>query len=166
MVGISKILNVQGCGKLPFDDPITKIRCFSLQIGVVFHTSLLLMMSLSGGHSLVNPFYWVDLNSILVRNYSIWLCVSPWFRRVNHSTLYTNMKFGEYQQLYINCGFHGSPKTIFSWEKENRNPEILPLILLFDRASSPFRSQPLIQRCEQSLKETPVPPETSISKVS
>lgn len=97
---------------------------------------------------------------------SIWLCVSPWFRRVNHSTLYTTRKFGVYQQLYINCGFHGSPKTIFSWEKENRNPEILPLILLFERASSPFRSQPLFQRCEQSLKDARVPPEKSISKVS
>ena len=40
MVGISRISNVQACGKLPFDDPITKIRCFSLQIGVVFHTPL------------------------------------------------------------------------------------------------------------------------------
>ena len=54
MVGISKILNVQGCGKLPFDDPITKIRCFSLQIGVVFHTSLLLMMFPEDIHWLIH----------------------------------------------------------------------------------------------------------------
>lgn len=85
---------VQACGKLPFGDPITKIRCFSPQIGVVFHTSLLLMMSLSGGHSSIKLFYWVDLNSILLRIIPFDSVYHHDFGSVNHSTLYTTMKFG------------------------------------------------------------------------